>query len=249
MTIALRLDNCDLAEFTVIAANFGSESFGYAVTPNVDHLIRYHDDRSFRESYMHADHVLLDSRFLAYLLRMTKGVSLRVCTGSDLTAQLLAMAAPTDPIVLIGASAEQAQRLRSDYGLLNLSHYEPPMGFIREPQAVEDCLRFIEAHSPFRFCFMAVGSPQQEMLARELKVRGIARGLAMCVGGAINFLTGAEQRAPRWMQRIGLEWLFRLLQDPGRMAGRYLWRGPRIVTLLPKFHFELGRSKPSDDGI
>src|ERR1700693_3482079 len=114
MTIRLHLDNCDLAAFTAIAANFGHDSFDYVVTPNVDHLIRHHDDESFRESYAHAGYVLLDSRFLAYLLRLTKGVKPRVCTGSDLTAQLLGLVAPRDRIVLVGASAQQAERLRSD---------------------------------------------------------------------------------------------------------------------------------------
>jgi exopolysaccharide biosynthesis WecB/TagA/CpsF family protein len=249
MTIALRLDNFDLAEFTFVAANFGRDRFDYVVTPNVDHLIRYHDDASFRESYANAGYVLLDSRFLAYLLRLTKGVNPCVCTGSDLTAQLLRLAAPADRVVLIGASAAQAQLLREEYALPNLMHYEPPMGFVRDPPAVEACLQFIEAHSPFRFCFIAVGSPQQELLARMLKVRGVARGLALCIGGSINFLTGVERRAPRWMQRIGFEWLFRLLQDPRRLGRRYLLRGPRILTLLPGFHFELGRPKASDDGI
>ncbi len=242
-TIRLHLDNYDLAAFIAVAAHFGCESFRYVISPNVDHLIRYHDDESFRKSYAQAGYVLLDSRFLAYLLRFTKGVSPRVCTGSDLTAQLLGLAAPGDRIVLIGAGAQHTARLRTDYGLLNLMHYEPPMGFIRDPQAVEVRLQFIEAHNPFRFCFVAVGSPQQERLARELKVRDVARGLALCVGGSSNFLTGVERRAPRWMQRIGFEWLFRLMQDPGRLATRYLWRGPRILALLPKIHLELGRSK------
>lgn len=249
MTFALRLDDYDLAEFSFIAANFGRDRFAYAVTPNVDHLIRYHDDALFRESYAGAGYVLLDSQFLAYLLCVTKGVSSRVCTGSDLTAQLLGLAAPADRIVVIGASAAQAQMLRERYGLLDLMHYAPPMGFIRNPLAVQACLEFIESQSPFRFCFIAVGSPQQELVARMLKTRAVARGLALCVGGAINFLTGVERRAPRWMQRIGLEWLYRLLQNPGRMARRYLLRGPRILVVLPGFHFELGRPRASDGGI
>jgi len=106
------------------------------------------------------------------------------------------------------------------------------MGFIHDPQAVEDCLSFVEAHSPFRYCLLAVGSPQQEMLAHELQRRGIARGLALCIGASINFLTGSERRAPHWMQRCGLEWLYRLLQNPARLAYRYLVRGPRIFPLL-----------------
>jgi exopolysaccharide biosynthesis WecB/TagA/CpsF family protein len=65
--------------------------------------------------------------------------------------------------------------------------------------------------------------------------------LALCIGASINFLTGAEKRAPRWMQRLGVEWLYRLLRNPRRLAWRYLLRGPRIFTLLPRFEVELRR--------
>jgi N-acetylglucosaminyldiphosphoundecaprenol N-acetyl-beta-D-mannosaminyltransferase len=106
------------------------------------------------------------------------------------------------------------------------------MGFIESPQALEECLRFVEDGSPFRFCFLAVGSPQQERVAELLQRRGKARGLALCVGASINFLTGVERRAPRWMQHAGLEWLYRLLRDPRRLASRYLVRGPRIFLHL-----------------
>ena len=110
--------------------------------------------------------------------------------------------------------------------------------------AVETCLRFVERASLFRFCFLAVGSPQQERLADLLKTRGHARGLALCVGGSINFLTGAERRSPGWMQRAGLEWLYRLLLNPPRMARRYLLRGPRIFALLPTLKLVLRRDAP-----
>jgi exopolysaccharide biosynthesis WecB/TagA/CpsF family protein len=83
-----------------------------------------------------------------------------------------------------------------------------------------------------------VGCPQQEILAKALQSRGRARGLALCVGASINFLTGSERRAPKWIQYAGLEWLYRLLNDPTRLARRYLIRGPRIFLLLPRLHFE-----------
>jgi exopolysaccharide biosynthesis WecB/TagA/CpsF family protein len=247
MSIAFCLDNYDLAEFTAIAEQFGQNSFAFVVTPNVDHLIRYHDDAAFRQLYSHAGHILLDSRVLACILCLTKGIKPRVCPGSDLTAALLGLTAPEDRIVLIGASQGQAQRLRTLFDLRNLMHYEPPMGFIRDPEAVESCLQFVEAQSPFRFCFLAIGSPQQELIAREIKLRGRARGLALCIGASINFLTGTERRAPRWIQNIGFEWLFRLLQDPGRLTKRYLLRGPRIFVLLPDIRFELRRSRASSN--
>lgn len=241
-SLTLRLDDYDLEDYAPQAASYGQSSFDYVVTPNVDHVIRFCDDPMFRALYADAGCVLLDSRLLARILTLTRGLRPRVCPGSDLTERLFSITAPHDRIVLIGASTPQAQRLEQIYGLQDLRHYSPPMGFIRDRQAVEQTLQFVEAQSPFRFCFLAVGSPQQEMLAQELKRRGIARGLSLCIGASVNFLTGAERRAPRWMQRLNLEWLYRLLQDPGRLAKRYLVRGPRIFGLLPRLRVELRRA-------
>ncbi len=237
-TIVLRevvhvIDDFGLPEFTAVAQGFGSERYGYVVTPNVDHLIRYYEDATFRAQYRAADFILMDSRFAAVLVRLLKGVRLPVCTGSDLTAHLLAkVIQPTDRIVMIGGEPTQAQAIAAKYGLTDLQHYNPPMGFIRDPLAVEQCLQFIENASPFRFCFLAVGSPQQETIAQALRARGIARGLALCVGASLNFLTGYEKRAPVWMQKLALEWLFRLMMNPRRLASRYLVRGPRIFGHL-----------------
>jgi exopolysaccharide biosynthesis WecB/TagA/CpsF family protein len=232
-SIALFLDDYDLPQFIAVAAGFGQDHFGFVVTPNVDHMIRYHDDASFRDSYAAAEYVLLDSRLLARLMRLTRGLALRVCTGSDLTAALFSSVIKSpDPIVLIGGTVAQARQLQKLYGLTNIHHFNPRMGFIKDPAAVRECLEFVEAHSPFRFCFIAVGSPQQETLAVQLQLRGRARGLALCIGASLNFITGSEKRAPKWVQRLSLEWLYRLSQNPQRLAGRYLVRGPRILACL-----------------
>ena len=236
----LSISDCDLPKFLGIAAGFGTCEYAYAVTPNVDHLIRYRSDASFRDIYGSAAFVLLDSRFLARFLAMTTGLRLPTCPGSDVTAGLFtSVISSDDALVLIGGTPRQAEALRRSYDLKCLHHHNPPMGFIEDPAAVEACLRFIENASPFRFCFLAVGCPQQERLAQLLLSRGLARGLALCVGGAINFLTGTESRAPAWMRHAGLEWLHRLLQDPPRMARRYLVRGPRIFLMLPTMRFVL----------
>ncbi|HZO21901.1 MAG TPA: WecB/TagA/CpsF family glycosyltransferase [Steroidobacteraceae bacterium] len=234
------VDDFDQKQFLAVAAAFGQRRYGFVVTPNVDHLIRLHEDPSFRALYRSAEYVLMDSRFFARVLRLLKGIRLPVCTGSDLSEGLLAqVAAKSDRIVMVGGSAEQAQRLAALYGLTNLRHHSPPMGFIEDPLAVEECLQFIESESPFRFCFLALGSPQQEMLAQLLLARGAARGLALCVGASLNFITGVEKRAPLWMQRASLEWLHRLWLDPRRLAGRYLVRGPRIFSHLRRARFVL----------
>ena len=231
----LLVDDLDLATFTQLAAAFGQDRYGFVVTPNADHLVRLHEDHAFRENYSKADFVLLDSRFLARWLRWTRRQYLRVCPGSDLTAALFNdVISCRDRIVVIGGTAKQAQQLRQRYGLQDLQQFIPPMGFIHDPVATAECLEFIEQHSPFRFCLLAVGAPQQERIAALLKSRGVARGLTLCVGASLNFLTGEEKRAPAWLQRAGLEWLYRLLQDPRRLAVRYLWRGPRVFSVLAR---------------
>ncbi len=232
------IDDLDLAEFTSVAAAYGHARYGYVVTPNVDHIIRCHEDAGFRALYRSAEFVLMDSRFFARILRMLTGVRLRVCTGADLSEALLSkVAAADDPIVIVGGEDGDIAKLALRYRLTHVHHYNPPMGFIDDPLAVEQCLQFIESESPFRFCFLAIGSPQQEVLAHHLKSRGVARGLALCVGASLNFLTGVERRAPRWMQQLSLEWLHRLLENPQRMAGRYLIRGPRIFRYLRRARF------------
>jgi exopolysaccharide biosynthesis WecB/TagA/CpsF family protein len=227
------LDDYDLDGFLSVAQSFSPNRYAYVVTPNVDHLIRYQDDPSFRARYAEADYVLLDSRFVSHIYRVSTGRKLGVCTGSDLTARLFDnVIAPADRIVLIGGTEAQARMLTERYQLKELKHYNPPMNFVKDPAEVEACVRFVEANSPFRFCFLAVGAPQQELLAQTLKSRGVAKGMALCIGASVNFITGGERRAPRWMQSIGFEWVYRLFNDPRRMAKRYLVRGPRIFSML-----------------
>lgn len=232
------VDDHDLESFVPVAAGFGRTRFGYVVTPNVDHLVRCHEEPAFMEYYRAADYVLLDSRFAARVLRIVKGVQFRVCTGSDLTLALFSrVISPTDRIVLIGGDSEQMLSIQRRFGLRDVRHHNPPMGFINNPAAVERCVDFIESNSPFRFCFLAVGSPQQEALAAQVRARGRARGLALCVGASLNFITGIEKRAPVWMQQLSLEWLYRLSRNPSRMANRYLVRGPRFFGYLRRAKF------------
>ncbi len=192
--LTLQFDNYEPSQFKLLASAFGQNQYGYVVTPNADHIIRLRDDPAFVELYDRADFILLDSRFLARILRWTRNLKLPVCTGSDLTASLLSdVVHADDRLVVIGGSQAQVRFLSVRYQLRAIAHHNPPMGFIRDPQAVEECLAFIELHSPFRFCLLAVGSPQQEILARRLQERGTARGLALCVGASLDFLTGADR--------------------------------------------------------
>jgi len=246
MPNVLEIDDYNLEEALRVVANFGTDRYGFVVTPNVDHVVRHCQDAEFRALYAQANYVLLDSRFLAHTVGLIRRQVLRVCLGSDLTTAVLSsVVRPNDVSILVGGSAAQAEMLRERFGLRALHHVDPPMNFIHDPVAVESCLREVEAIGPFRFCFLAVGSPQQEIIAQRLKQRGIARGLSLCVGAAVNYLTGIERRAPEWMQKAGLEWLYRLSQNPRRMWKRYLVHGPKIFFLLGRLELRVRRSPAS----
>jgi exopolysaccharide biosynthesis WecB/TagA/CpsF family protein len=175
---------------------------------------------------------LLDSRVVARLARLFGLRSPPVVPGSDLTAALFdRVVKPDDAVAVLGASEAVAAALAARYRLARLAHHNPPMGFDRDPAALEAALRFVESH-PARFVFLAVGSPRQEIVAEALVRRGRATGIGLCIGASLLFLTGAERRAPRPVQQAGLEWAWRLAGDPKRLARRYLVDSPRIVQLL-----------------
>ena len=103
-------------------------------------------------------------------------MKLPVVTGSDLTAILLDyLIDPGERLTIIGGSSEVVAKLARRFGLRNIRHHNPPMGFIRDPVAVLEAAQFVERNAA-RFVLLAVGSPQQEMLAREIKQRGQACG-------------------------------------------------------------------------
>jgi N-acetylglucosaminyldiphosphoundecaprenol N-acetyl-beta-D-mannosaminyltransferase len=79
---------------------------------------------------------------------------------------------------------------------------------------------------------LCVGCPAQELIARQLAELGCKSGIALCVGASIDFLTGARVRAPLWMQKLGLEWAYRLAQEPARLWRRYLVQSPKILRIF-----------------
>jgi N-acetylglucosaminyldiphosphoundecaprenol N-acetyl-beta-D-mannosaminyltransferase len=105
------------------------------------------------------------------------------------------------------------------------------MGLKLKPGAIVRAAAFAAAQ-PSRFTFICVGAPQQEMIAYAIAQRGDARGVGLCVGAALDFLTGSAKRAPKWMQNMGLEWLHRLVSEPGRLWKRYLVTGPKVFSLF-----------------
>jgi len=215
-----------------LAARGAASDFAYVVTPNVDHVVRLETaGEAVWQAYRGAAVCVCDSRVLSGLARLC-GVRLPVTTGSDLVQTLfLDILKPGDAVCLIGGSDELADALRRRFPDFGLRHHLPPMGLIRDAAARARAVAFA-GDAGARATLLAVGSPQQELLAFEMARSGAVRGTALCIGAGVEFLIGARSRAPRAMQRLGLEWAWRLLTEPRRMWRRYLVDGPAVFPIV-----------------
>ncbi|HEX2944025.1 MAG TPA: WecB/TagA/CpsF family glycosyltransferase, partial [Rhodopila sp.] len=138
---------------------------------------------------------------------------------------------PGERVTIIGLSEAFLPALIRRYRLAPPAHHVPPIGFEADAAAMARAVAFVRAH-PSRFVFLAVGSPRQEYLAAALAAAGDITGTGLCIGAGLEFLAGARRRAPELLQHLCLEWLFRLLHEPARLARRYLVRSPAVIGLL-----------------
>jgi N-acetylglucosaminyldiphosphoundecaprenol N-acetyl-beta-D-mannosaminyltransferase len=206
--------------------------FSYVVTPNVDHVVHLWNDKDqrFRGAYAASELTLCDSRILAALARR-HDLHLPVVTGSDLTAELFKNGLRAgDVIAIIGCSDDIVTALKSRFPLPEYHHHNPPMGLLSNDQEMSKIADFVGA-SKANYVLLAFGSPQSEIVANLIKTSGNAAGVGLCIGASLEFLTGAKKRAPRWMQKLKLEWLFRLLSEPKRLAARYLLGAARFAKI------------------
>ncbi len=216
--------------------------FRFIVTPNVDHLVRVAKEPDvFNPLYEASWLSVCDSRILELLAKFS-GLPLKAVPGSDLTQQLFDnVITRDDTITVIGADDEIISTLKKLYGFDKINHYEPPFGLRHKPEEVAKTAEYI-AQNPARYVFICVGSPQQEMIAKACLDRGDCVGLGLCVGASLEFLSGRVKRAPKWMQNLRMEWLFRLASEPKRLWKRYLIEGPKIFWLWAKWSIHRNKS-------
>ena len=214
----------------------GADGFSYVVTPNVDHMVNLHPKepgpylKPYREAYDAAALTLCDSRILKALAGMS-GLKLTLVPGSDLTAALFRDRLDTgDKVAIVGGDADLLDKLRRLHPRPSYSQHIPPMGVLRDPEAMAEICRFV-GHSRADYVLFAIGSPQSEIIARQCQQSNTCRGVGLCIGASLEFITSAKQRAPQWMQSAGLEWAFRLLSEPRRLWRRYLVDDMRIFPI------------------
>jgi N-acetylglucosaminyldiphosphoundecaprenol N-acetyl-beta-D-mannosaminyltransferase len=209
---------------------------GWVVTPNLDFLRRLEGDRDFAALFRRATLVVADGMPLVWASRLQGTPLPQRIAGSDLILSLSREAGLRGRRVFLlggapGTAPRAAQVLEERCPGLRLAGWCcPQVGARLEPTDLRALADQIRRTQP-DIIFVALGSPKQEQVIAAL--RDCAPGAWwLGVGISFSFLCGHVRRAPRWMQRAGLEWVHRLLQEPRRLAGRYLFKGLVFAIVL-----------------
>jgi len=233
--IGTRVDASTYAEVTARIIGWARRAESrYVCVANVHMLMEAHDDPAFRDVVNGADFVTSDGMPLVWALRLRGCSSAERVYGPDLTAAVCAAAAAANvPVGFYGANqavreAMVASLIESFPGLDVAYSYSPPFRALtidEESEIAADMNR-----SGAKVIFVGLGCPKQERwMARHI---GRINGVMLGVGAAFDFIAGTKPRAPRILQRAGLEWLFRLVTEPRRLWWRYLYHNPRFVALF-----------------
>ncbi len=225
---------------------------GYIVTPNVDHICRYNREAEFRELYANAFLSLADGTPVMWVGRLLRKPIKQKISGSDMVFWLTEHAAKQGHSVFLFGAAEgvaekAAERLTEMYpGLRIAGTYCPPLGFEKNTDEAAQALDAVKAANP-DICYVALGAPKQE---RWMSAYAVPAGVpvSLGIGAGLDFVIGKEKRAPVWAQRSGIEWLWRLAQDPKRLAKRYFIDDALFFRLVLRDLAGAGAGRAKRDG-
>lgn len=207
-----------------LEARFAARRGFRVATLNLDHVVKLRRSPDFAAAYGQQTHITADGNPIVWLSRLA-GEDISLLPGSDLVIPVAECAARTGvSLVLLGSSdaalAGAAETLLARCPGIEISLcVAPPMGFDPTGPFARDIVAQIDA-SGAGLCLIALGAPKQEIFAafagKELPNVGF-----LSIGAGLDFLAGYQTRAPRWVRRIAAEWLWRLMQNPRRLARRY----------------------------
>lgn len=211
----------------------------YVVTPNLDHIVIIEKDMLFAEIYQNADLIVADGKPLIWISKYLKNPIKEKISGSDLFPQICKLAAEKHySIFILGAAegvADKAARnlIKKNSGLSIVGTYSPKFGFEKDNVELDIIKNRIMNAKP-DILAVSLGSPKGEkFIYKHLKEYGIP--LAISIGATIDFEAGNVKRAPHWMSNYGLEWLFRITQDPKRLVKRYWNDAVKIIPIIKKY--------------
>jgi N-acetylglucosaminyldiphosphoundecaprenol N-acetyl-beta-D-mannosaminyltransferase len=221
---------------------------GSVFTPNVDHVVKAERNVEFREAYSRADLCLADGMPILWASRLLGTPLPEKVSGSDLLLPLARLAADRRwRVYLMGGAAgvaeEAGEKLARELGVHIVGTDSPTVGADGAVGNSEETLDRLRAAAP-DLVLVAFGAPKQELWINRSGDR-IRPAVAMGVGGSLDFLVGRTRRAPAWMSRVGLEWLFRLAQEPRRMWRRYLIEDPAFIAIVLRTRRRDRRESPA----
>lgn len=213
---------------------------GWVVTPNVDIWLRTRREPECAELVERADLVVADGMPLVWAAWLAGTPLPQRVPGSTLVERLCEMAASHRRGIYIvgggiGDTAERAGRaLAARYaGLRFAGAVAPDFGFEKDPAQVADIVSAVR-DSGAELVLVGLGFPKQERLAEELCAQ-LPHIWALGCGGGVAMAAGDAKRSPAWAQRLGVEWVVRLVQEPRRLAHRYLVDdAPAALVLLAR---------------
>ncbi len=211
----------------------GGES-RYVCAAAVHIVMEGYDSPEIRSCSKRADLVVPDGMPLVWTLRRMGSAGQQRVYGPELTLRLLSAAAERGiPVGFIGSTPETLEILVKNcnqrfLGLKIVYAISPPFRPL-SPEEDDAIVREIN-DSGAGILFVGLGCPKQEkwMASHAGRIQAVMVG----VGAAFDFIAGTKKQSPKWMQRFGLEWLFRLSQEPKRLWWRYLYHNPRFMFLV-----------------
>ncbi len=208
------------------------EGFALA-TINLDHLVKLRRSPEFLAAYEGQDLVVADGWPIVWLSRLA-GRPVDLMPGSDSILPLCRLAAQAGvQVALIGSTQKAldgaARVLSEEVPGLEISLRHAPAGLFDPTGDEADAILHQLNASEVGLCFLALGAPKQETLAARGRRIAPHVGFAS-IGAGLDFLSGDQKRAPQWVRRIAMEWLWRALSSPMRLGPRYL----RCILILPR---------------
>lgn len=216
-----------------IEQRIAQRQFTQHVVVNVAKLVHMQSDAALAESVTSCDIVNIDGMGVVWGARFCGHQVPERVAGVDLFHQLLAMSARQHyPVFLLGATAEivekTAQVVQAQNPELVIAGCHHGYFWDDEAAVVQQIKQ-----SGARLLFVAITSPKKENFINKWRDK-LGVDFVMGVGGTFDVVAGKVKRAPIWMQKAGLEWLYRVIQEPGRMWKRYLTTNSRFAWLLLK---------------
>ena len=202
----------------------------WTITANLDHLRRYREDPIQRGLIDEADLVVADGMPLIWASRLAGEPLPERVSGSSMVWSICEAASERgQSVFLLGGDPNVAERaaevFRERYPGLEIAGTAcPPLGFENDAQELECIQRQVTAAEP-RIVFVALGFPKQDLLIRMLR-DSLPHASFLGVGISLSYATGELSRPPKWICLIGLEWAYRLAQEPTRLlVQRYIVNG------------------------